>query len=300
MLENLNEVTIGLLAGLLLGIFISLLYWRERFRVRGDRIISLKTSIKTISSEMQDMRVRAKELLKQQRKEIELLNTKLTDKEMVILSRENTIDTLNIQLNDYETLMNEREKRADLLNTQLSQRDKSIQDLNQQITEKDESINFLKKKASELDEKNKEQVTRAEIAEAKAWELGKSLEKYEREITSVKARLHAMQDDFTDIMGIGPKVSSVLRSAGVNTFDKLASTDIARIKEILMDENPSLLRLTDPSTWPEQARLISEGDLEALRTLKESLKESRRMKSSKVDEVNILPVSVELEAISTV
>ena len=88
--------------------------------------------------------------------------------------------------------------------------------------------------------------------------------------------MQAMQDDFTHIMGIGPKVSSVLRSAGIKTFTKLASTDIDKITEILEDENPSLLRLTDPSTWSEQARLASEGDWEALTTLQENLKESRR------------------------
>ena len=85
-----------------------------------------------------------------------------------------------------------------------------------------------------------------------------------------------MQDDFTHIMGIGPKVSSVLRSSGVTTFAKLAATEIDKIMEILEDENPSLLRLTDPSTWSEQANLASEGDWEALAVLQENLKESRR------------------------
>ena len=297
MLENIIDVTMGLLLGLFLGMLVSLLYWRRRVRVREGHIINLKTSMKTKDSEMQDMRVRANELLSQLKKEKEVLNTKLKEYEIVVENRENTIDTLNIQLKDYETLLNEREKRADLLNTQLGERDKNIKDMNQQITEKDESINLLNKKANELDEKNKELVTRVNKAEEKVIELEKSLEKHEQEIKSMKTRMHVMQDDFTHILGIGPKVSSILRSAGINTFDKLASTDIARIKEILIDENPRLLRLTDPSTWSKQARLASKGDWEALSALKENLKGSRSLHSSKVDEENIQPVIVELEVI---
>jgi hypothetical protein len=68
----------------------------------------------------------------------------------------------------------------------------------------------------------------------------------------------------------------LLRLAGINTFVKLASADVKRIREILETENPNLLRLTDPSIWPEQARLASEGDWEGLSALQDSLKESRR------------------------
>ena len=85
-----------------------------------------------------------------------------------------------------------------------------------------------------------------------------------------------MQDDLTHIVGIGPKVSSVLRLAGIDSFTKLGSINLNKLKKILEAENPNLLRLTDPSTWPEQAKLTSEEDWEALSTLQESLKGSRR------------------------
>jgi len=371
MLGNLIEVAILLVVGLLLGILISLLYWRGQVDEREDQIIDLETSLESTDLDMKNMRVRAQDLLNQRKKEIEsqntqlkdyedrfkeqekkveVLNTQLEDSENLLEEREkrtdllNTqlgqrdeniqylnqqiiekdefinqlkkeaadlekslktqlkeyenrlnefekgIEVLNTQLKDYDKILNEREKRTDLLNTQLGQRDENIQDLNQQITkndeniqdlnqkitEKDEAINLLTKEATDLDENYKESVTRAEGAEAKVGELEKSLEEQEQETAYLQARIHAMQDDFTHIMGIGPKVSSVLRFAGINTFAKLASADIDKIKEILEDENPSLLRLTDPSTWSEQARLASEEDWEALTALQESLKESRR------------------------
>jgi len=289
-LGNVIEVAVVLLAGLLLGILISLLYWRGQVNEREDQIMELKTSVEETDSNMKDMRVRAQDLLNQRKKEIERLNTKLKDYEIVLENRENAIDTLNTQLKDYEILLTEREKRVELLDTQLGQREENIQDLAQRINEKDESINHLKTEAADLEKNIKESFNRVEDAETKVEEL-------KQEITSLQARMHAMQDDFTHIMGIGPKVSSVLRFAGINTFAKLASTDINRITEILEDENPNLLRLTDPSTWLDQARLASEGLWEALADLQDSLKESRRMHSSKVDEVNIHPVSVELEVI---
>ncbi len=377
-LGHVFEVAILLVAGLLLGILMSLLYWRGQVSEREDQIMDLETSVETKDSDMKNMRVRAQDLLNQRKKEIESLDTKLKDYDKVFENQKNAIDVLNTQLKDYdillnerekradlletqlgqrdeniqdlnqqitekdesinllkkeaadlekslktqlkeyenrlnelekgidvlntqlkdyEILLNEREKRADLLNTQLGQRDENIQDLNQQVSEKDESINLLKKEAADLDNMYKESVTRTEDVEVKVGELEKSLEEQAQETASLQARMHAMQDDFTYITGIGPKVSSVFRFAGINTFAKLASADIDKITKILEDENPNLLRLTDPSTWSEQARLASEGDWEALTVLQDSLKESRRIHSSKVDEGNIHPVSVELEVI---
>jgi hypothetical protein len=45
----------------------------------------------------------------------------------------------------------------------------------------------------------------------------------------------------------------------------------------LETENPNLLRLTDPTTWSDQARMVSEGEWEALKVLQDSLKENRRL-----------------------
>ena len=48
------------------------------------------------------------------------------------------------------------------------------------------------------------------------------------------------------------------------------------IKEILVADNPNLLRLSDPTTWPEQAGMAAEGRWEILKALQEDLKERRR------------------------
>jgi predicted flap endonuclease-1-like 5' DNA nuclease len=58
-------------------------------------------------------------------------------------------------------------------------------------------------------------------------------------------------DDLKRIGGIGPRISSVLLSAGIRTFAQLAETDIVQLKNILKDAG---IR-ANPSTWPKQASL---------------------------------------------
>jgi predicted flap endonuclease-1-like 5' DNA nuclease len=79
-------------------------------------------------------------------------------------------------------------------------------------------------------------------------------------------------DDLTVIGGIGPKISQVLRDAGVATFAQLAAIDADSIQAILTAADPRLGRLADPGTWPAQAALAAEGDLEALSDLQDELK----------------------------
>ena len=56
----------------------------------------------------------------------------------------------------------------------------------------------------------------------------------------------------------------------------LADTDVNRLRQILEEADPRLLRLADPTTWPEQAGLAAEGQLEALQALQDELKGGTR------------------------
>lgn len=79
-------------------------------------------------------------------------------------------------------------------------------------------------------------------------------------------------DDLTKIEGIGPKIAALLQGAGITTFDELAETDVERIGALLKEAG---LRLADPHSWPEQARLAAEGDWDGLQALQDSLKGGR-------------------------
>ncbi len=81
-------------------------------------------------------------------------------------------------------------------------------------------------------------------------------------------------DDLEIIEGIGPKISGILHDAGIHTFDQLSATDPTRILEIL---HAGGIRLADPRTWPEQARLAAAGDQAGLRALQDRLKGGREV-----------------------
>ena len=75
-------------------------------------------------------------------------------------------------------------------------------------------------------------------------------------------------DDLTKIEGIGPAISSALRSSGIFTFAQLAETDASRVRDILRD---SSIRIGDPGTWAQQARLAAAGDWAKLKKLQDKL-----------------------------
>lgn len=81
-------------------------------------------------------------------------------------------------------------------------------------------------------------------------------------------------DDLKIIEGVGPKISSVLRQAGINTFEQLARCQVAQLEQILKDAG---VRLANPATWPEQARLAARGDWAGLAELKNQLKGGRKV-----------------------
>lgn len=80
-------------------------------------------------------------------------------------------------------------------------------------------------------------------------------------------------DNLEIIEGIGPKIATVLQEAGIRTYAQLAASDPEQIEAILRQSG---LRLADPTTWPEQARLAAEGDMQGLQDLTSRLRAGRR------------------------
>ncbi len=89
-----------------------------------------------------------------------------------------------------------------------------------------------------------------------------------------KPVLKVEPDDLKLVEGIGPKISSLLKAAGIMTFAHLASTDVKRLKQIIAEAG--LTALADPTSWPEQATLAATGQWDALETLQDELKGGRR------------------------
>ena len=66
------------------------------------------------------------------------------------------------------------------------------------------------------------------------------------------------QDDLTAVEGIGPKISSLLRDAGITTWRALANAEVHKIQSIL-DSAGKRFKLADPGSWPKQAEMAADG-----------------------------------------
>ncbi len=80
-------------------------------------------------------------------------------------------------------------------------------------------------------------------------------------------------DDLTFVEGIGPKIASLLRAAGIETLAQLSVTDTGKLSGIL---KAAKLQFSDPTTWPEQAALAAAGKMDELKALQDSLKAGRQ------------------------
>jgi hypothetical protein len=81
-------------------------------------------------------------------------------------------------------------------------------------------------------------------------------------------------DDLTRIEGIGPKFASVLRSAGLTTYEELAASRVDELRDLFRERG---LYFVDPATWPEQAELAALEAWGALSDLQEELDAGRRL-----------------------
>jgi capsular exopolysaccharide synthesis family protein len=79
-------------------------------------------------------------------------------------------------------------------------------------------------------------------------------------------------DDLKIIEGIGPKVVTLLKEYGIETFSQLAEIPVEELSEILDAAN---LHMMNPASWPQQAKLAAAGEWEALQEFQEALKGER-------------------------
>jgi chromosome segregation ATPase len=199
----------------------------------------------------------------------------ITERETHIDKLSNSIEVNAEKIDNLNERIQEKEYTILGLQEQLSKKEENLQKQKNQFNEQNLYIKNLTEERSDFLEQIQKITTRAEDAEAKEIEMGNSLKTKDLEYASLQQRTRRMQDDFNHITGIGQKISSTLKHAGIKSFSKLATTDVKQINEILEKENPALLKLSNPSTWPEQARIAAEGDWEALSNLQNSIKATK-------------------------
>lgn len=80
-------------------------------------------------------------------------------------------------------------------------------------------------------------------------------------------------DDLVKIEGIGPKVAKALNEAGITTFAQLAESSVGDLQGILTEAG---LKMMNPETWIDQAKLAAAGDWKALEKLQAKLVGGRK------------------------
>lgn len=105
----------------------------------------------------------------------------------------------------------------------------------------------------------------AEVAETPAAEP-----KAEKKAAAPKKEKGPKLDDLKIVEGIGPKIETLLKEGGINTWAELAEAPVDRLKEILDAAGPRY-QIHDPGTWPAQAKLAAEGKWDELKALQEEL-----------------------------
>lgn len=126
-----------------------------------------------------------------------------------------------------------------------------------------------KKEAPKAEAKAPAKAAKPAKAASKAVEKAPAKAKPEAKKTTGKA------DDLKKIEGVGPKAAEAMVAAGLDTFAKIAKAKPADIEKILADASSRLAHLV-ANTWPEQAKLASEGKWDELKELQDNLDGGRK------------------------
>ena len=66
------------------------------------------------------------------------------------------------------------------------------------------------------------------------------------------------QDDLKVVEGIGPKIESMFKDAGIKTWKALSEAAVADCQKVL-DSGGDRYKVHDPASWPMQAKMCYEG-----------------------------------------
>ncbi len=221
---------------------------------RSDQIASLKEEIADLNN---------------------LMQKNIGERDSQIDTLSDTVETNNERIGILTERLQVKDEAIQSKQDQISKKEDDIQELKDKFNEQNLNIKKMTKEKTDLQDQIQNIMTRAENAKAREIEMGNALKTKDLDYATIHQRTKRMQDDFTHISGIGQKTSSLLKNAGIKSFSKLAETDVKHINEILEKKNPSLLKKTDPTTWPEQARIAAEGDWKALTNLQKSMKAAK-------------------------
>jgi len=178
-----------------------------------------------------------------------LLSNKSVASDNKLSQRVSILEKENAEIPGLRSKLRSLKKAAPKLehNLELEQKDNTISDLQARLSE---LLTKFEKASYVLHERNERisslQPPRVDVEKAK----------------SIGLRLKS-NDDFEIIEGIGPIISILLNQNGIKTFYDLSKAHISELEAILLEAGPNF-RMTDPSSWPEQASLAAHNSWNAL------------------------------------
>jgi len=108
------------------------------------------------------------------------------------------------------------------------------------------------------------------VKKATSEKVKKNAEPAVEEAKIVEEIIETANDDLTKVEGIGPKIAELLQKADIDSYAKLAETDVEKLKEILSEAGGNF-KSHDPSTWAEQAKLAADGKWDELKKWQDEL-----------------------------
>jgi len=88
--------------------------------------------------------------------------------------------------------------------------------------------------------------------------------------TLSKKTSSSKKDDLKKIEGIGPKISEILNTAGITSFESLAAANVSDVK-VILENAGNRYKMHNPTTWGMQAKIAATGDWDQLKKLQDEL-----------------------------
>ena len=134
----------------------------------------------------------------------------------------------------------------------------------------DKVIVFKKKRRKGYKKKNGHRQFLTEI-QIESISVGGAKKAAKKETAKPKKAAAKKGDDLKKIEGIGPKIAEIFTKAGIDTYEKLANTDVAKLKEVL-EAAGSTYASKVPDSWPKQAKMAAEGKWDELKKWQDDVK----------------------------
>jgi predicted flap endonuclease-1-like 5' DNA nuclease len=235
----LAETLVIIIGSMLLGILLAWFFWGK---LKEDKI-ELQSIVDEEKRKQEDLRDQISQLLHER----EQLQHEMADVRAKLDTQSKLIFDQNNRLFIAERDSNQHREMADSLQATIDSYQHRLRIIEEELT---------KAKAEQVIPKKLKKV----LASSANYEHVSQL--LGRQVT---------ENDLTLIAGIGPKTASLLKDHKIKTWEKLAKTPIADLREIL-EEAGGTYKSLDPSAWARQAKMAAKSEWRKLRVFQETLK----------------------------